>query len=307
MFNKTATSDAALAYLEPARLRAEWWRLPVTLILAIAIYIGFYFTLLTLCRLVLGADGSATLTAMLASEFATSPPAIVFLLMTFGGMFLGIFLAVYLVHHRGLITLFGVGPKTGIRNFTIATGIVVLLFAIFSVIFPHDEPMIPNLPFASWIKWMAIGLPLIWVQITAEELIFRGYLQQQLAVFSPSRLVWWVVPSILFGLLHYSAANYGEHAWLVVAQTTIIALVAADITMRTGNLWAAMGLHFGNNVLGMTLISLDGMLSGLALYVTPYTIDDLEIIGMLLRTEVAISTCLFIVYMLVAHRLDDRR
>jgi hypothetical protein len=43
-------------------------------------------------------------------------------------------------------------------------------------------------------------------------------------------------------------------------------LVAADLTARTGNLGAAVALHFTNNISAVLMVGLAGNLGGLTLY-----------------------------------------
>ncbi len=96
--------------------------------------------------------------------------------------------------------------------------------------------------------------------------MFRGYLQQQLAARFRSPLAWMLVPSILFGALHYSPEAYGDNAWIIVAWSVMFGLLAADLTARTGNLGAAIGFHFANNFSAILLVGLAGQMDGLALW-----------------------------------------
>jgi hypothetical protein len=49
----------------------------------------------------------------------------------------------------------------------------------------------------------------------------------------------------------------------------LFAVLAADLTARTGSLGAAWGFHFANNCVAILVVALDGPLSGLALYTVP--------------------------------------
>ena len=113
--------------------------------------------------------------------------------------------------------------------------------------------------------------PLLLVQTAAEELAFRGYLMQSLAARFASRWVWLLLPALLFGALHWNPAEFGANAWLVALSTTVVGLVLADVTAKTGNLSAAIGLHFANNVTSLLVVSLPGPLAGLSLWVAPPT------------------------------------
>jgi len=121
-------------------------------------------------------------------------------------------------------------------------------------------------PFIEWRDIVEIT-----IQSATEEIVYRGYLQQQLAVMSRSRWVWMGVPSVLFGAAHYFN-GYGPSEGLLWAfWATLLGLACADLTARTGNLGAAIGLHTANNVFASAVIGIDGWpSSGLARYIYAY-------------------------------------
>ena len=75
------------------------------------------------------------------------------------------------------------------------------------------------------------------------------------ARFGRGRL-WWVLPAVLFGLLHWSPAAFGPNAALAVLNAVLIGLILGDVTARTGNLSLAMGLHFANNTIALLLVAM---------------------------------------------------
>nr|WP_275116165.1 CPBP family intramembrane glutamic endopeptidase [Aliiroseovarius subalbicans] len=105
---------------------------------------------------------------------------------------------------------------------------------------------------------------LIFIQTLAEELVFRGYLLQQLRARFRSIWIWAVLPSFLFGALHFDPLTYGVNAYFYVLNTTVAGVLACLITIRTGNLGAAAGLHFANNMLVM-IMGVAGELGGFTL------------------------------------------
>ena len=115
-----------------------------------------------------------------------------------------------------------------------------------------------QLPLAAWAAWLPLALPLLLVQTAAEELAFRGFLMQCLAARFARPLVWFLLPALLFGALHWNPAELGANASLVALSATVIGLVLADVTAKTGNLSAAIGLHFANNVTSLLVVSLPG-------------------------------------------------
>ena len=129
------------------------------------------------------------------------------------------------------------------------------------------------MPLATWAAWLPLALPALLLQTAAEEIAFRGYLMQGLAARfrSPLDLVARSRRS-LFGVLHWNPAEFGGNAWLVALSTAVIGLVLADVTVRTGNLSAAIGLHFANNVASLLVVALPSPLAGLSLYLAGSTL-----------------------------------
>ncbi len=233
-----------------------------------------------------------------------TPSAMVTVLTTFFGMFAAIFLTASLMHGRGLSTLIGHGPV--FRNFFVAAISLAAILGL-STIFAHSfTEMVPNLQLTDWVLWLPLGLPLLLLQITSEELVFRGYLLQELAARFKSRWIWLALPSLVFGLLHFEPTKFGINAWLVVVATGLFGLFAADVTIRTGNLGAALGLHFINNFFAMFVTSLSGTLTGLSLYVTPFAADQTDIVRQMLILDIVAIATVYLVY-LIAIRLKQGR
>jgi len=258
------------AYVAPARLYPQIWRLILGILLILFVYLGFIglvfwagFAYATPFKFLSWAN------AVMTTQGAV--PTLI-MLFTFIGMALGPIIAAPACHMRGPGTLFGPFSDT-LRGFITAAGIVMLIFAAYSAFMFFLEPPLPNLPLNEWLWILPYAVPLILIQTSAEELIFRGYLQQQLAARFNSRFFWMILPSMLFASLHWDPAM-GSNAWLVVAVTFGLALIAADLTEKTGSLGAAMGLHFANNLFALLFISVQDTITGLSLFVTPFTKAD---------------------------------
>ena len=258
------------AYVAPARLYPQIWRLILGIVLILFVYLGFVglvfwggFAYATPFKFLSWANAALTMQGAV--------PTLI-MLFTFTGMALGPIIAAPACHMRGPGTLFGPFSDT-MRGFFTAVIIVLLIYAVYSAVTFYIEPPLPNLPLNEWLGYLPYAIPLILIQTSAEELIFRGYLQQQLAARFNSRLIWMVLPSMLFAALHYDKSLEGN-LWLVLVVTFAIAMVAADLTEKTGSLGAAIGLHFTNNIFAMLIISVQDTITGLALFVTPYSKSD---------------------------------
>ena len=251
------------AYIAPAVPRSELWRILSGLVLA-----GFFgFVSLQAIMLsllaILGPDEARNT----AYEMATgaTPMAVVALLFCYLPVTGGLALALALMMRRGLVSL--IGPLwASSRNFARVALPLVLLWLVLLPLSTMDATVTTNLSLGQQLPWLPAALLGLVIQTGTEELIFRGYLQQSLAARFRSRWVWMVLPSLLFGLAHFSPQQYGALAWVVVAWTALFGLVAADLTARTGNLGAALGLHFANNVSAVLFLGMSGNIGGLALF-----------------------------------------
>lgn len=118
-----------------------------------------------------------------------------------------------------------------------------------------------------WLLILLPTLPLLFLQIGAEELVFRGYLQSHLASLVQSPLIWLGLPSVLFGLIHYDPTLPPDIAWNYVAWTTLFGLICADLTARSGTLGPALALHFVNNLTAVLVMASNDWLYGASLFV----------------------------------------
>ena len=127
--------------------------------------------------------------------------------------------------------------------------------------------VLPFLPEASsarplwqWLLILPFALVATFVQTSAEEVYFRGFLQSTLAARFRSPLVWAVLPSIAFGLSHIFNAETPAEQFQIVVYTGAFGFFAADLTARTGTLGAAMGFHFAHNAVIFCIYGFEGSL-----------------------------------------------
>ena len=274
------------AFIAPAKGYPQIWRFVVGLGLAVAVYALGIFALMGLIALFNGGL-SGLQPWMQRIQVADTPTATLLILGTFIGMGGGAMLATKLLHKRPIASLFG--PLATLqRQFLIAVGVAAIVFAA-SMLIPTDLMLQSNLELAIWASFMPLALVGVLIQTGAEEILFRGYIQQQLAARFSNPTIWMVLPSVLFALVHLDPTTYGPNAWLIVAATALFGILAADLTAKTGNIGAAWGLHFANNVLALLLISLDGPLSGLALYVIPISVTSADILRPLIYMDMGIT------------------
>ncbi|EPX77678.1 CPBP family intramembrane glutamic endopeptidase [Litoreibacter arenae] len=269
------------AFIAPARRYPAFWRIVLATVTGFGIYmlgagLVLWAGLTPLARIFPELEGMDPL--MLLYGNGSSPGQMALILATFIPMGLAAFVMAAW-HGRGPASLFG--PRKGFARMFFM-GVAVLAFAnlVFFVterlVAPEDY--IPNLPFAIWATHLIWAVPLLFIQTTSEELVFRGYFQQQLAARFNHPFIWMVLPSLLFGLGHYDDTIDPILALMIVSATTLFGVLAADLTRVTGSLAAAMGLHFANNFVALLLVGIPRELSGLALYHAPFTMEDTSVL-----------------------------
>lgn len=247
------------ALVAPARAGSALWRFGLGLVLVTSVYIASMAAFLGVMAGVFGlSQGMARLSS------GDSPLGTLIILASFVGMGIGPLLAARVVHRRPLWSLFGPWARLR-RHFLVAAGLCALIYGA-SALVPVTVLPEPHHPLGLWLSLLPLALLGVLIQTGAEEVLFRGYIQTQLAARFASPMVWMVLPSALFAVLHYQPDVYGAHALAVVGTVFLFALLAADLTARTGSIGAAWGFHFANNCAAILIVAVEGPLSGLALY-----------------------------------------
>ena len=288
------------AFVAPARPRAEIWRLILGLVLIVVAIVGltalFHQALLHLASADLHRDVTR------AEGPGQTAPGVLALLGSFVIITLSVALITAQLHRRTPLTLLGPLPVM-LRQFGATTAVLLALGAAVMILPPwgFPDPVLRGMPPLIWLLMLPVSLTAVLIQTSAEEILFRGYLQQQLAARFRSPLIWMVAPAILFGVLHYRA-DAGGNVMLIMLWAAGFALVAADLTARAGTLGPAIALHFLWNSVSLLLLSVEGTLSGLALFLLQVDMAD----PVALRPYLLIDgTLLFVAWL--AARLAIRR
>lgn len=258
-----------MAFWSPAIEKREFWRLLVGVLILAVFMMGGPVVGILAGRALTGLDAHDIISGV-------SPLAMAVMFSTFLFYYIGLGLVLKLLHKRGIRSLFGPSRALDMRHYVngvlIAGGIALflLLFQFVEKLFlpsEMDVPLVQNLALGTWAIWAIPALLLIAMQSLAEELVFRGYILQQLRARFNILVVWAVLPSLLFGVLHFDPGTFGVvNGAMYVISTAVSGTVAALVTIRTGNLGAAAGLHFGNNA-SMVFVGNAGHLDGFSLFV----------------------------------------
>ena len=127
---------------------------------------------------------------------------------------------------------------------------------------------------AAGVRAALIGLPIAFLLMAAEELVFRGYGFRQLSVACGPRTAL-VASALAFGVYHLAQTGFrmwGIGAFWVVALPALGGLVFGLALLRTGSLAMPLGLHLGGNWVQASVLRLGDTGSGpSALFAAPLT------------------------------------
>ena len=246
--------------------RAEIWRLLVGIFAMVALYLllGLFYQQAVFELARYRPEFSEELVA------GNTPLAMYVLLGSFGLFTLSIFAVVKLLHNRDALSVLG-PVMLAVPQFVRVLAVLVLM-----VLPPYGMggPLVPNMGVGLWALLLPLSLVAVFIQISAEEIFFRGYLQQQLGARFRSPLVWMGIPSLLFALGHYQPYEAGQNAVMITVWAGLFGLLMADLTARAGSIGPALAVHFVNNVTALLITSLPDTLGGLALWHTPFGMED---------------------------------
>lgn len=258
--------------IAPARHRPQLWRLGAGLIVTAAIAIALSRAMHDLVALL-----APDLFAVGTEDFdlGNSPASLLLLLGSFGFVIFGVMVAARVVQHRDPLGLIGPLPLA-LHQFWRVLRLLLVVGGLVLLLPPYDMGMAlhRNLQPTLWLMLLPLSLLAVLIQTAAEEILFRGYIQQTLAARFNSPLVWMVAPAVIFALGHYMPAEAGENALLITLWAGLFGLMTADLTARAGTLGPAIAVHLFNNVIALLIVALPDSLSGLALFTVPFSMSD---------------------------------
>jgi len=284
------------AFVAPARLRSGILRTFSGILLFLTIYVALVIASAAILAL--------TLPQLPFIEALKTRDTILSTFLLLGSVILmlpALWVVVRFLHKRPFSSLISHNGRINWRMWGISAGVFLILGLFNFAATWIGRDVAPQMPIGKWLVWALLVLPVLFLQTMTEELVFRGYLQQQLAARFASRWVWMVMPATLFALGHLDFQAFGPNAWLIVFATFTMGIIGADLTARMGDISATMGLHFANNLLVGVFLNANGQMSGISLF----TYDlDLRSISFGVETTVSavIMLAVYLVFVLVYRR-----
>ncbi|MCO5064353.1 MAG: CPBP family intramembrane metalloprotease [Rhizobiaceae bacterium] len=187
---------------------------------------------------------------------------------SFIGIWIGVWFATRFIHGEPLGNVLGVSGRLQGTGFAKGFAAVALTSILSEVLIYALAPDFERteLALGTWLVFLLPVLLLCFVQTSAEELLFRGYLPRNLANRFRSPWVWALLPSLAFVSLHLTPDMRTSQLLLVVVSIGTLTALMMYLVWLTGNLSAAFGVHMGNNLFGFALVAHQEEFAGLALF-----------------------------------------
>lgn len=242
--------------------RVSWWRPLMGLLLAGATLVSGAVVV------ALGALAVAAFTGSVAGPFADeslsadTPLGLLATNLVIAVMVPASVVAVVVVHRQGVGLLASVAGRVRWRmlgQFLALAFVVVAAFFAVSFLLPSSSTGDVEVPSAgtllALLAVIALSTPL---QAAAEEVGFRGYLSQAVAVWFSRPLAGTVVAATVSAVL-FAIGHGGQDVWLF-GDRLAFGLVASWLAWRTGGLEAPVALHVANNMVSLTFTAATGSL-----------------------------------------------
>ena len=172
--------------------------------------------------------------------------------------FFGFLIGLRFLHRKSLTAVLTGYEKFRFGRFIFAFliwALLLVLFLLFSYFYdPTGYEWHPDAKgvFFSFL----IMLVLMPVQTGLEELVFRGYLLQGLALVFKNGIIPLIITSFVFGLAHMSNPEVKRFGWeIMILYYVSFAFFMGAITLLDEGLELAFGIHFANNLISSLLIS----------------------------------------------------
>lgn len=238
--------------LQALKGKNDWWR---TLIVCLPIFGVFGLSFLVF--LMMSAEEFDQLMQQSTQMFENKNMNLIMMLSQFGVLLIMLFVLFYFLHQRSILSLTTARDKVDFKRIFFSFFLVIIVqVVLFVVSYTIDNTNIEwNFDLSKFIPLVIISLLLFPIQIGFEEYFFRGYLMQQIGIYTKSIWIPLIITSVLFGLVHSANPEVAEIGFKMMIFYIGTGFFMGIMTLLDDGLELALGFHFANNFLAATLIT----------------------------------------------------
>ena len=190
------------------------------------------------------------------------------------------------------------------KKFFYSFGVWFVIMALYLIldISLNGDNFIFNFSFAKFAILVVLSVLFIPFQTTFEEVMFRGYLAQGVAVWTRSRIWVVLVPAFLFGMMHIMNPEIEEYGfWLTMPQYILMGLAYGLVTVLDDGIEVSMGAHAANNIFLSVFVTFKGSVLD-----TPALFIQKELNPLKDLITLVIFLAIFVIILSVKYKWDYR-
>lgn len=185
---------------------------------------------------------------------------LIILLSSFVFGLLGLFFVNKFLHQQRFMRLLTARKRFSWRRVIFSFGLAVLFgFIMFAISYYYSpEDFVYSFDASKFFTLVIVALLLLPIQIGFEELFFRGYIMQGIAMATKSRLLAFLLPALFFGLLHGLNPEVIKNGfWLMMLYYIGTGLFLGAIVIMDDGLELTLGYHFANNLMAVLFFRIE--------------------------------------------------
>jgi hypothetical protein len=248
-------------FLKGFKGKNDWWRYLVMIaIVFVATQLGSIpFSILAAAKAL--SSGLELTTANLTNfELLGIDPnlGLFLMLISFTAGLIAFFLLIKPLHARTITDSLTGRKKFDIKRVLFGAaiwgGLMLLSFLVSYSINPEDYTL--QFDLNQFVILVFVSVIFLTLQASFEEVIFRGYFQQGIALLTKNAWIPLILTSLLFGLMHLSNPEVKEYGVaIMLPQYILLGVVFAVCVIMDKGLEIAIGVHVVNNVLSSLLVT----------------------------------------------------
>ncbi|TGD59922.1 CPBP family intramembrane metalloprotease [Flavobacterium humi] len=174
-------------------------------------------------------------------------------------MCLGLLFWVKVVHRQSITSLTTARPRIDWKRVFFSFGLWTIITIGLTVIayFSEPESFVFNFKPVPFFIFLFLAVILVPLQTSFEEYFFRGYMMQGIGVVTNSRLIPFLVTSILFGLMHITNPEVEKMGYITLIYYVGTGFFLGILTLMDDGLELSLGFHAANNLIGALLVTSD--------------------------------------------------
>lgn len=234
-------------------------------------FISFVFAVLTIVGFYILTSVPFTLYSIIqgftSDDMATyqGPLTFALVLFVFSGILIGVLVATRTIHKRPVLSVLTGATSFRWKHLIKAVALWFFILLVMEVVGYISSPELYTFQFDPIPFFLAliVGLLILPLQTSAEEVLIRGYLMQQVGLLTRYPWIPVVVTSLLFGMLHGANPEVEQYGMVKSMFLYIgMGLFFGIVTVMDDGLEIPLGMHYINNFFAFLIVGYEGSVFG---------------------------------------------